>query len=143
MSNYKIDQLNVYEALGQEKFIALSTAFYTRVYADDEDPAFRSQFNGRSFEAAVKNQWEFFAQRMGGPQFYTTNRAGDRYGGHPALRARHRDFVVNTHNAERWLHHMALALNDVGIGGTVREAMWEVRFEILVASALSSWCCFY
>lgn len=30
MSNYLIDGLNVYEALGRDKFVDLSTAFYKR-----------------------------------------------------------------------------------------------------------------
>lgn len=122
---YLIDKMNVYEAIGRDKFIELSTAFYNRVYSDDEDKFFREQFANRPIEGAIQNQYEFFIQRMGGPQLYSERKRGDRWGGHPALRARHAPFVVNTANADRWLHHMHLALDDVKITGEVREAMWQ------------------
>ncbi len=123
-----IDRLNpsVYQSLGHDKFVALSTAFYKRVYADDEDPEFLKQFGGRPIEAAIQNQYEFFIQRMGGPNLYTERKSADKWRGHPALRARHAPFAIDTHNAERWLHHMALALDDVEIpAGELRSAMEE------------------
>jgi truncated hemoglobin YjbI len=130
---YLIDRLvpNVWERLGQERFIALSTAFYERVYADAEDALFRAQFADRPIAAAIQNQWEFFSQRMGGPNFYTQRKSDDRWRGHPALRARHAGFVVNTHTADRWLHHMALALDDVKIeAGETRRAMEEFFHDV-------------
>lgn len=125
MSQYLIDQYNVYEALGKDKFVELSTAFYKRVYADEEDKAFRSQFDRSPIESAIQNQYEFFIQRCGGPSLYTTRKASDRYGGHPALRARHAPFHVDTKNAQRWLHHMQHALDDVKIEGKARDALWQ------------------
>ena len=70
---YLIDRLvpTVWEQLGQGTFVALSTAFYKRVYADAEDVLFRAQFADRPIETAILNQWQFFAQRMGGPNLYT------------------------------------------------------------------------
>ena len=69
---------------------------------------------------------EFFIQRLGGPEeIYSQNRASDKYGGHPALRARHGMFAVTTANADIWLNHMNLALDDVNIQGDIREAMWQ------------------
>lgn len=123
MEGYAIDRMNVYEEIGHDKFVELSTAFYRRVYGDEEDVFFREQFNGRPMEQAIKNQYEFFIQRMGGPPLYTQNRATDKYGGHPALRARHGPFAVTTANADRWMFHMRHALDEVGLTGPVREAM--------------------
>ena len=122
---FLIDRINVYERLGHDKFVELSTAFYNRVYDDAVAPEFRKQFDGRDKAQAIKNQYEFFIQRMGGPQLYTQNRASDKYGGHPALRARHGPFAVTTANADRWIEHMVAALDEVGIEGEERQAMEE------------------
>ncbi len=46
---------------------------------------------------------------------YTERKSKDKWRGHPALRARHAPFAVTTSNANRWIHHMTLALDDVGI----------------------------
>ncbi len=65
-----------------------------------------------------------------GPNLYTARKAKDKYGGHPALRARHAPFRINTSAAQRWLHHMDLALTDVGIVGEVRDAMWQFFSDV-------------
>lgn len=41
-----------------------------RVY-DDEEEWFRSIFSNSSKEDAIRNQYEFFVQRMGGPPLYS------------------------------------------------------------------------
>ena len=114
---FKIDNYNLFEELGLPKIIELSTAFYTRVYADP-DPWFRNMFP-EEMDEAIRNQYEFFAQRLGGPQIYSARK------GHPALRARHDKFPITKRAAERWLSHMAAALDEVGINGTQREALDE------------------
>ncbi|KAL9313406.1 hypothetical protein ACSQ67_018858 [Phaseolus vulgaris] len=73
------------------------------VYDDDEE-WFRSIFGNSEKEKAIQNQYEFLVQRMGGPPLYSQRR------GHPALIARHRPFPLTHEAAERWLHHMAQAL---------------------------------
>lgn len=131
MSEFAVDQRNVYNEIGHQKFIDLSTAFYDRVFADEEDKEFRFQFEASLKEDAIQNQYEFFIQRLGGPPLYTTRKSQDEYRGHPALRARHRYFKINTRSAERWLYHMKLAMKDVGLGnieeeGSVDSALWYV-----------------
>ncbi|KAK6140664.1 hypothetical protein DH2020_025598 [Rehmannia glutinosa] len=101
---FAIDETNLYEKLGLQTFINLSTNFYNRVY-DDEEEWFRSIFANSKKEDAIQNQYEFFVQRMGGPPLYSQRR------GHPALIARHRPFPVTRQAAERWLHHMQQALD--------------------------------
>ncbi|GAB4837366.1 Two-on-two hemoglobin-3 [Ancistrocladus abbreviatus] len=101
---FAIDETNLFEKLGLQTFINLSTNFYNRVY-DDEEEWFRSIFANSKKEDAIQNQYEFFVQRMGGPPLYSQRR------GHPALIARHRPFPVTHQAAERWLHHMQLALD--------------------------------
>ncbi|KAL4592685.1 hypothetical protein LXL04_005688 [Taraxacum kok-saghyz] len=102
---FAIDEVNLFEKLGLQTFINLSTDFYTRVY-DDEDEWFRSIFANSKKEDAIQNQYEFFVQRMGGPPMYSQRK------GHPALIGRHRPFPVTHRAAERWLHHMQQALDN-------------------------------
>ncbi|CAA2971022.1 two-on-two hemoglobin-3 [Olea europaea subsp. europaea] len=101
---FAIDEINLYQKLGLQTFINISTNFYNRVY-DDEEEWFRSIFANSKKEDAIQNQYEFFVQRMGGPPLYSQRR------GHPALIARHRPFPVTRQAAERWLHHMQKALD--------------------------------
>ncbi|XP_062178861.1 two-on-two hemoglobin-3-like [Phragmites australis] len=103
---FAIDDVNVFEALGgtPQPFVDLSTNFYTRVY-EDEEAWFREIFAGSRKEDAIRNQYEFLIQRMGGPPLFSERR------GHPALIGRHRSFPVTHQAAERWLHHMQQALD--------------------------------
>ncbi|XAR70898.1 hypothetical protein NMG60_11027936 [Bertholletia excelsa] len=103
---FAIDDTNLFEKLGLQTFINLSTNFYNRVYDDDEE-WFRSIFANSKKEEAIQNQYEFFVQRMGGPPLYSQRK------GHPALIGRHRPFPVTREAAERWLHHMRLALGSM------------------------------
>ncbi|KAK6162114.1 hypothetical protein DH2020_001955 [Rehmannia glutinosa] len=131
---FAIDETNLYEKLGLQTFINLSTNFYNRVY-DDEEEWFRSIFANSKKEDAIQNQYEFFVQRMGGPPLYSQRRGLISYAkssmiplpavffnryhvvqvksvlSHPALIARHRPFPVTRQAAERWLHHMQQALD--------------------------------
>ncbi|CAL1386438.1 unnamed protein product [Linum trigynum] len=102
---FAIDSTNLFQKLGLQAFINLSTNFYTRVYDDEEEEWFRSIFADSKKEEAIQNQYEFFVQRMGGPPLYSQRK------GHPALIGRHRPFPVTHRAAERWLHHMQNALD--------------------------------
>ncbi|MCL7028705.1 hypothetical protein MKW94_020622 [Papaver nudicaule] len=73
---FSIDETNLFQKLGLQTFINLSTDFYTRVYDDDEE-WFRSIFANSKKEDAIQNQYEFFVQRMGGPPLYS-QRKGKR-----------------------------------------------------------------
>jgi hypothetical protein len=59
-SPYRIDNEtpSVYELLGHDKIVALSTAFYTRVY-NDKDDWFRSMFHS-PIESAIQDQYGMF-----------------------------------------------------------------------------------
>ncbi|GAB2223087.1 hypothetical protein Droror1_Dr00017224 [Drosera rotundifolia] len=104
---FAIDETSLFEKLGLDTFIALSTNFYNRVYDDEEEEWFRAIFAKSKKEDAIRNQYEFFVQRMGGPPLFSQRR------GHPALIARHRPFPVTHQAAQRWLHHMQQALDSV------------------------------
>ncbi|KAJ6844358.1 two-on-two hemoglobin-3 isoform X2 [Iris pallida] len=75
---FAIDETNLFQALGGlQPFVDLSTNFYNRVYAD-EDEWFRSIFAGSRKEDAIQNQYEFFVQRMGGPPLYSQRKGNWR-----------------------------------------------------------------
>jgi len=101
----QIDEVNIFELLGEALFYKLSTNFYNRVF-NDEEIWFRDIFKGKKIENAIQNQAEFFMQRMGGPTLYSERR------GHPALIARHMPFDMSRRAADRWVHHMKLAFDD-------------------------------
>jgi len=102
---FAIDEVRpcLYERLGHGALVALSTAFYDAVY-DDELAWFRQIFAGSDKAAAIRNQYEFLVQRLGGPSLFTQRK------GHPALIGRHAGFELSHRAARRWLEHMAAAL---------------------------------
>ncbi len=114
---FSIDDVNLYEQLGYEKIKELSRAFYTKVYADRE-PSFRGMFP-RDMEMAIQNQYEFFAQRLGGPAYYSNRK------GHPALRARHARFHIEREHVEKWLGYMREAMIEVGLPEDARTRLDE------------------
>lgn len=103
---FAIDEVNLYSKLGHETFVKLSTEFYNRVYADD-DQSFRSIFSNSNKEDAIQNQYEFFIQRMGGPPLYSQRK------GHPALIGRHGPYAITKQAAEQWLQHMQATLDSI------------------------------
>lgn len=117
MSKYLIDKINIYEILGYEKFVELSTCFYKKVYADKE-PSFRSMFPD-DIDMAIQNQYEFFIQRMHGPPLYSKRK------GHPALRARHAEFHITSAHTKKWLDYMREAMTEVGIPKEMRKIMYQ------------------
>jgi len=103
----RIDEVNLYERLGEAAFAKLSTEFYRRVF-NDELSWFRNIFKSSTIEDATQNQMEFFIQRLGGPPRYSERK------GHPALIARHMKFNMSLKAAERWVEHMRAALAATG-----------------------------
>jgi truncated hemoglobin YjbI len=122
----RIDVDNIYEQLGLEKLVELSTEFYRRVQAD-EDEEFQHIFD-RDLSEAVQNQFEFFVQRFGGPPLYTQRK------GHPALRMRHAGFRITRTAAERWVMHMRAAMETVDIPPEIYARMDD--FFVLTAEFL-------
>jgi len=99
-----IDDVNLYDRLGFDTFVQLSTNFYNNVYSDEQQ-WFRGIFANATKDEAIQNQYEFFIQRMGGPALYAQRK------GQSALIARHGPYPVTETAAARWLYHMKLALD--------------------------------
>jgi truncated hemoglobin YjbI len=119
---FSIDDVNIFEQLGRDKFVELSTCFYKKVYADTE-PSFRGMFP-KDMDMAIQNQYEFFIQRMGGPPLYSDRK------GHPALRGRHAHFQITKAHAEKWLMYMRQALDEVGIPDDPKKRMDEFFADV-------------
>ncbi len=121
-SRYSVDKVNLYEQLGHDKFVELSTCFYGKVYADTE-PAFRGMFP-KDKDGAIQNQFEFLIQRMHGPELYSQRK------GHPALRARHERFAITLPHVEKWLEYMREAMVEVGIPDDARTRLDEFFTDV-------------
>jgi truncated hemoglobin YjbI len=117
VSHFSIDDVNLYEQLGRDTLVALSTRFYDLVYADKE-PAFRGMFP-KDKVGAIQNQYEFLIQRLGGPTVYSDRK------GHPALRARHAGFTIGKAQADKWLVYMRQALDHETIPADARRRLEE------------------
>lgn len=122
MSKFAIDKVNLYEHLGHDTFVRLSTCFYEKVYADKE-PSFRGMFPG-DMHAAIQNQYEFLIQRTHGPALYSERK------GHPALRGRHVQFPITRAHADKWLSYMREAMAEVGIPEQARKMMDEFFTDV-------------
>ncbi|CAE8635259.1 unnamed protein product [Polarella glacialis] len=130
---FRLNELNLYEVLGHDWFVRLSTNFYERVFDDLSAPWFRELFLTASKEDAIRNQYEWLIQRCGGPPLYNERR------GHPGLLGSHAGFDVTEAGAERWLLHMERALAETadlrgdvsGGGGSDEPAFKDARCALL------------
>ena len=93
---------SVYEICGAEFFVKLVDAFYDGV---EQDQILISMYpEGSDTVEARKRLTMFLAQYWGGPHDYMEQR------GHPMLRMRHGDFSIGALERDRWLMHMATAI---------------------------------
>ncbi len=92
----------LYERVGAEFFRRLVDAFYEGVAADEVlAPLYP---DAPDFEPAKERLRLFLIQYWGGPHTYMEVR------GHPKLRMRHMPFHIGTLERDRWLVHMAGAV---------------------------------
>ncbi len=93
---------SVYEICGADFFVKLVDAFYDGV---ETDQILISMYpEGSDTDAARKRLTMFLAQYWGGPHDYMEQR------GHPMLRMRHGGFSIGALERDRWLIHMATAI---------------------------------
>ena len=111
-----IDDLHA--RLGNGAIMRLATAFYTRVFCD-EQAWFREIFDGVDKDDAIRNQYEWLVQRLGGPALFSQRK------GHPGLMWRHNTFAVTESAAVRWLEHMEAALAEDATGDAHAEFLWS------------------
>lgn len=95
-------EVSLYERCGREYFVALVNAFYDGV---ETDSILMSMYpDGADTTEARHRLTLFLIQYWGGPQDYMEQR------GHPMLRMRHGSFAIDAQARDRWLVHMATAI---------------------------------
>jgi hemoglobin len=98
-----IDELTVYEQIGEEGFARLVRAFYAQVPGDDVlGPLYPPQ-DMAGAEARLR---DFLVGRFGGPMRYVEQR------GHPRLRMRHAPYAIDQGARDRWMQLMTRALDE-------------------------------
>mgnify|MGYP003352209008 CR=1 FL=1 len=95
-------EVTVYEAVGGQGFFdRLVDAFYEGVVTD---PVLLPLYPEADLTGARRRLALFLAQYFGGPTTYNEER------GHPRLRLRHMPFRIGATERDRWLLHMAAAV---------------------------------
>lgn len=90
-------------------------AFYDRVAAHPNlKPLFPDDFT-----PVKERQYAFLTQFLGGPALYA-----ERYGA-AMMRARHLRFPIDRQRAQDWLACMSAAMDDIGLKGPAREAVFQ------------------
>lgn len=98
------DDRSVYDICGRDFFVALVDAFYDGV---ETDSVLMSMYpEGSNTVEARQRLSLFFIQYWGGPHEYMEQR------GHPMLRMRHGGFPIDAQARDRWLMHMATAIEE-------------------------------
>ena len=101
---------------GHDTFVKLVDAFYAGVKSD---PVLRPMYPDEDLEGAVWRLRSFLEQYWGGPHTYSEQ------SGHPRLRMRHMPFKVNPDARDRWLAHMATAVDSLGLSELDRAMLWD------------------
>lgn len=106
-----------YDAVGgHETFVRLVREFYRGVAADE---LLRPMYPEEDLGPAEERLLLFLEQYWGGPGTYSQQR------GHPRLRMRHAPFRVNPEARDRWLAHMAAAVDTLDLPPLYRETLWD------------------
>lgn len=118
-------QQSFYDAVGgEETFSRIVARFYEQVRTDD---ILGPMYPADDWEGAQHRLTTFLAQYWGGPPEYSEER------GHPRLRMRHAHYPIGVTAAQRWLHLMAVAIEEVDqdtLSAAHREAMWDHMLRV-------------
>ena len=129
MSDDTRETPTLYEIVGREFFDALVDRFYDGV---ETDPVLMRLYpEGFDTLGARRRLAMFLRQYWGGPHDYMDER------GHPRLRMRHAPFPVGPLERDRWLAHMAAAIESVSgeIPADRRDEVVEMLASYMVNAA--------
>jgi hemoglobin len=101
---------------GHETFARLVSRFYAGVRADEHLAPMYPQDDWEGSEERLRL---FLEQYWGGPTTYSDTR------GHPRLRMRHVRFAVTPDARDRWLTHMRVALDELGLAPEAERLLWD------------------
>lgn len=107
----------VYELIGgHDTFARLVHRFYAGIATDE---LLRPMYPEQDLGPAEDRLRMFLEQYWGGPTTYSERR------GHPRLRMRHAPFKVNPDARDRWLRHMRVAVDDLGLAPIHEAQLWD------------------
>lgn len=98
-----LDELDVFNSIGEDGFARLVHAFYRQVPGDD---ILGPMYPPQDLAGAEIRLRDFLVGRFGGPPRYIEER------GHPRLRARHAPFAIDQRARDRWMSLMTRALDE-------------------------------
>jgi hemoglobin len=101
---------------GHETFVRLVDRFYEGVATD---PVLAPMYPEADHAGARQRLTMFLEQYWGGPTTYSEQR------GHPRLRMRHAPFKVNPDARDRWLAHMRVAVDSLGLAPLHQAQLWD------------------
>ncbi|MFT4305707.1 MAG: globin [Microbacterium sp.] len=104
------------EVGGHDVFVRLVDRFYAGVA---EDEVLRPMYPEADLGPAKERLTLFLEQYWGGPTAYGEQR------GHPRLRMRHAPFHVNPDARDRWLAHMRVAVDGLGLPPLAEHTLWD------------------
>jgi hemoglobin len=123
-------RITFYEAIGgQEAFHRLVHRFYDGVAGD---PVLRPIYPEEDLGGAEERLRMFLEQYWGGPRTYSDRR------GHPRLRMRHAPFPVTPTMRDRWLTHMRVAVDELGLPEAYHRMLWDY-LENAAHSMVNQW----
>jgi len=104
------------EVGGHETFVRLVDAFYRGVATDE---VLKPMYPEEDLVPAAHRLTMFLEQYWGGPATYSEQR------GHPRLRLRHQPFHVDPDARDRWLAHMRVAVDELGLSPLHEATLWD------------------
>src|SRR6266540_3303480 len=123
-------RITFYEAIGgQEAFHRLVHRYYQGVAGD---PVLRPVYPEEDLGGAEERLRMFLEQYWGGPHTYSDRR------GHPRLRMRHAPFPVTPTMRDRWLTHMRVAVDELGLPEGYHRMLWDY-LENAAHSMVNQW----
>lgn len=101
---------------GEATFEQLVSHFYALVSVN---PILRPMYPDDDFQAAAERLMLFLIQYWGGPHTYSEMR------GHPRLRMRHAQFLIDSKARDVWLACMKSAVDELEIEESDRVELWN------------------
>jgi len=109
-------QETFYEAIGGRATIELIVDVFYQGVAQDE--VLKPMYPEEDLGPAAERLTMFLEQYWGGPNAYSVQR------GHPRLRMRHANYVVNTDARDRWLKHFRAGLDAARLEPELDAQFW-------------------
>ena len=101
---------------GYDTIATIVEKFYEGVATDE---VLRPLYPEEDLGPATERFTLFLVQYWGGPTTYSDER------GHPRLRARHAPYKVNPEARDRWLAHMRVAVDSLGLAPLHHAELWD------------------